>query len=57
VPRPEPLNLLPAPWTVKAGMFCLDPKGYETESRNTAEVLRWVREASWQLDYYRGTAP
>lgn len=25
---------------------------YQNLSRNMAEILRWVREAQWRLDYY-----
>lgn len=55
LPRPAPLALGPVHWTVTSeGKFCLDARGYEQLSRNNAEVLRWVGEASWQIDYYRG---
>lgn len=33
--------------------FCVEPPGYEAAARNQAEVLRFMREAVWQLNYYR----
>jgi hypothetical protein len=55
LPRPEPLSLSEVKWAVTGeGQFCVDGRGYESLSRNAAETLRWVSEASWQLEYYRG---
>lgn len=34
--------------------YGITPKQYEVLSRNMADMLRWVREAKWRLDYYRG---
>lgn len=34
-------------------MFALTARGYEALSRNMAEMIRWAKEASWQLDFYR----
>ncbi len=34
--------------------FGLTPRAYEDLSFNMADVLRWVREAMWRLQYYRG---
>lgn len=57
LPRPAELSLGDVSWTVTPeGKFCLDARGYEQLSRNNAEVLRWISEASWQIDYYRGNA-
>lgn len=36
-------------------LFALPARGYEALSRNLAEMARWSREASWQLDFYRRT--
>lgn len=42
-----------AKWSVtEEGRFCVDARGYEALARDQAEVLRWVGESSWQLDYY-----
>jgi len=35
--------------------FALPSRGYEALSRNVAEMIRWAREASYQLDFYRRT--
>lgn len=42
--------------------FALTPKEYEELSLNMADILRWVKEARWRLDYYKqnlggGTKP
>ena len=37
------------------GMFALTARGYEALSRNLAEMARWAKEASYQLDFYRRT--
>lgn len=34
----------------------LDAPQYEKLSRNMAEMLRWTKEASFQMDTYRGSA-
>ena len=34
--------------------FGLSPEDYEDLSTNTAELLRWIQEAQWRLQYYRG---
>ncbi len=36
-------------------MFALRGKDYESLSRNTAEMIRWAKEASYQIDFYRRT--
>lgn len=36
--------------------YGLTPGQYEILARNTAEMLRWVKEANWRLRYYRGDA-
>jgi hypothetical protein len=33
--------------------YCVTPKDYEKMARNNGEILRWVKEAKWRLDYYR----
>ncbi len=54
LPKPQPLALRELKWQVTGeGLFCTDGRGYESAARNAAETLRWVTEASWQLDYYR----
>lgn len=36
-------------------LYALDTRGYEALSRNLAEVARWMKEASWQLEFYRSS--
>ena len=33
--------------------YSVDREGYEALATNTAATAAWVREASWQLDFYR----
>lgn len=46
------------PETLPAGdnwvFFGLTPEDYEDLSMNTADLLRWIEEALWRLQYYRG---
>jgi len=64
LPNPKPLNLeVMVKWKVlikdrlpendKFVYYCVVPKDYEKLARNNAEVLRWIKEARWRLDYYR----
>jgi hypothetical protein len=34
--------------------YAITPQEYEILSRNMAEMLRWIKEAHWRLQYYRG---
>lgn len=53
LPKPQPVKLTEVKWTVSdEGGFCLGSTGYESLAKNNAELLRWVKEASWQLKYY-----
>ncbi|BAO53036.1 hypothetical protein KPP23_009 [Pseudomonas phage KPP23] len=58
LPLPAPLNLTEITWAVESGSgepkFILTAKGYESLSRNTAELYRWISEAKAQLIYYTG---
>lgn len=57
LPRPEPVQTEQVQWRVVEvdgeTMFALTARGYEALSRTMADTVRWVREASWQLDFYR----
>ena len=57
LPRPAPIQLVRVEWVVvqteDGSVFALTPEQYENLSLNTAEILRYVREARSQLDYYR----
>ena len=59
LPAPEPVKLESVRWEVvevgSEAMFALPARGYEALSRNMAELARWAREASYQLDFYRRT--
>lgn len=67
LPNPEPLKLRPFDWqvitpeTVPEGddwvFLAITPRDYETLSLNTAELMRFIREAMWRLRYYRGELP
>lgn len=64
LPDPAPLELRPVDWAVVTAetlpqgegwvLMGLTPEQYENLSLNTAEMLRYVREAKWRLRYYRG---
>lgn len=34
-------------------LFAVTARGYESLARNLADTIRWAKEASWQLDFYR----
>jgi hypothetical protein len=34
--------------------YGLTPRQYEILAKNMADILRWVKEAEWRLQYYRG---
>jgi hypothetical protein len=64
LPNPKPLDLeIGIKWKVLIKdripekddfvFYCVVPKDYEKLSRNNAEILRWVKESKWRLDYYR----
>ena len=63
IPLPLPVDLVPVEWEILSGQdftcegdfvfISLSPSGYENLSRNQAELLRYVKEAVYQLDYYR----
>lgn len=59
LPAPEPVKLETVRWqVVEVGgetTFALTARGYEALSRNLAEMARWAKEASYQLDFYRRT--
>jgi hypothetical protein len=64
VPNPRPIETSPIEWFVITPdrlpngenwvYYGITPKQYETLSRNMADILRWVKEAQWRLQYYRG---
>jgi hypothetical protein len=63
VPNPEPVQIAPIEWKVitrdrlpegEFVLYGLTPRQYETLARNMADILRWVKEAQWRLEYYRG---
>jgi hypothetical protein len=64
LPNPKPIETSPFKWKVitparlpegtKWVYYAITPAEYEILSRNMADILRWVREAKWRLDYYRG---
>lgn len=62
-PDPVPINTLPVVWqvitptTTPEGeewvLFALDTDQYENLSLTTADILRWVKEASWRLNKHK----
>jgi hypothetical protein len=63
LPNPEPINTAPiefkilTPETIPDGEYVyygMNVRDYETLARNMADILRWVKDAKWRLDYYRG---
>lgn len=64
LPDPQPIKTQPVTWKVLTRdrlpdgdswvYYALTTRQYERLSRNTADILRWVREAQWRLRYYRG---
>ena len=67
LPNPKPIEQRDFSWVVITPdrlpegddwvFFGLTPRDYESLSLNTADTLRWVREAMWRLRYYRGELP
>jgi len=63
LPLPAPVNQVPIEWVVISSnefqctgdfvFMAMTPGNYEDLSRNQADLLRWIEEASYQLDYYR----
>lgn len=63
LPNPEPIQTAPfkfkvlTPKTAPEGdyvFYGLTVKDYETLARNMADIVRWIKEAQWRLNYYRG---
>jgi hypothetical protein len=63
LPDPAPVNLKEIQWEVFSNerlptaeqwvYISLTPKEYEELAQNQAELLRWIKEAKWRLQYYR----
>ena len=66
LPNPRAIDTVPVEFKVLTEETLLDGPGwvyygltvenYEALSRNMAEILRWIKEARWRLDYYRNDA-
>lgn len=59
LPNPLPINVWPIKWEViqqEGPKYCITPQSYENLSMTQADTLRWIREAKWRLNYYRGEA-
>ena len=63
LPNPPPIEAQPFKWTVitperppEPGVpyIALTVPAYEVLPRNMAEVTRWIEEATWRLQSYRG---
>lgn len=59
LPKPQPVRTETVKWQVVQvngeSLFAVTAQGYEALARNLAETIRWAKEASWQLDFYRET--
>lgn len=63
LPDPAPISVTPFKWKVlppteEAGgagavHYGLTVRGYESLAKTLADIIRWVQEAQWRLDYYR----
>lgn len=57
LPKPQPVRTESVQWRLVQvdgeTLFAVTARGYESLSRNLAETIRWAKEASWQLDFYR----
>lgn len=64
IPNPQAIDTAPFDWLVITNdrlpasdiwvYYGITPQNYEILSRNMADILRWIKEAQWRLDYYRG---
>jgi len=56
LPEPEPILLVKPDWEVivteEGPMLALTEEQFQILATNLAEILRWIREAAWRLDYY-----
>lgn len=67
LPNPAPIRQHPFVWKVLTPetlpsddgwvYYALKVEDYENLARNMADIQRWVKEAMWRLEYYRGTGP
>lgn len=57
LPEPQPVQMETVRWQVVEAegepLFALTPNAYESLSRNLADLVRWVTEASYQIKFYR----
>ncbi len=59
LPDPAPISVTPFKWKVLAPTgagsvhYGLTVRGYESLAKTMADIIRWVQEAQWRLDYYR----
>ena len=60
LPKPRPVDLADVEWVVvrdSTGRYiALTPEDFEALQLNLADVVRYIREANAQLDYYREQA-
>ena len=53
LPAPRPIQTRAVTWHVlDTGSVCLAPREYGDLAHNMAEILRWVKEAQYQLNFY-----
>lgn len=57
LPHPEPIETEEVLFhVIETGDICLTGDQYDAMSRNISDILRWVREARWRLDWYHDDA-
>jgi hypothetical protein len=63
LPDPEPIETRPIQWKVLTekdiiekdeAYIALSPKDYEELALSMSDIVRWVKEARWRLNYYKG---
>lgn len=56
MPLPKPIELMKVEFatieTEQGTRFVFTPDQYERLTLNIAEMLRWIKEAMWRLQYY-----
>lgn len=59
LPELSPIRTEAVTWKVVEAegetLFAVTAQGYEALANTLADTIRWVQEASWQLDFYRST--
>ena len=63
LPDPAPIKTHDIDWKILTeksiisegeAYFALSPKDYEELALTMADIIRWIKEAGWRLNYYKG---